>query len=136
MILPERQHAAQQIWSSQYRTVQHGGATDHDVASAASRNMAAVKLEFLSGEPIVAGFFVEHCVDLLEFDPIARRRQVYFQDTGVGRDTEGSQTRIGRWRVSLHPNRHFEILLPRRQARTAAAGAVSIGSVNGTMRLM
>src|ERR1035441_4848822 len=98
MILPERQHAAQQIWSSQYRTVQHGGATDHDVASATSRNMAAVKLEFLSSEPIVAGFFVEHCVDLLEFDPIVRRRQVYFQDAGVRSDTERPQPWIGiRW---------------------------------------
>ena len=49
MILPERQHAAQQIWAAQYGTVQHGRSTDDDVASAASRDMAAVIFELLSG---------------------------------------------------------------------------------------
>ena len=58
----------------------------------------------------MAGVFVEHCVDLFEFDPIARRRQIYFQDAGVRNDTERSQPRIGIRCVTLDPNRHFEIL--------------------------
>ena len=67
--------------------------------------MAAVIGEFFGGQPILARFLEEHCVDLFEFVPIARGRQVYFQNARIGSDAEGSQPRIGRRRVALEPHR-------------------------------
>jgi hypothetical protein len=66
--------------------------------------------EFFSRQPIIVCFLEEQCVDLFEFVPIARGRQIYFQNSGVGSDAEGSQPRIGRRRVALQPNRHPQIL--------------------------
>ena len=88
MVLPERHHAAQQIRTAQERAVQHGRSADHDMAAAAGSEMAAVIGEFFSGQPITARFLEEHCVDLFEFVPIARGRQVYFQNAGIGSDAE------------------------------------------------
>ena len=83
---------------------------DHDMAAAAGGDVAAIVGEFFSGQPIMARFFEEHCVDLFEFVPIARGRQVDFQDAGIGSDAERSQSWIGRRRIALQPHRLVQIL--------------------------
>src|SRR5271167_4682652 len=88
VVLPERHHAAQQIRAAQYRAVHHRRSADYDMASAAGRDMAAVVVEFFRSQAITARFLGQHCVDLLEFVPIARGRKVYFQDSGIGSDAE------------------------------------------------
>jgi hypothetical protein len=110
MVLPENQHAAQQIRTAQERAVQHGRSADHDMAAAAGSEVAAVVGEFFSGQPIMARFLEEDCVDLFEFVPIARGRQIYFQNAGIRSEAEGSQPRIGRRRVALQPHRLVQIL--------------------------
>ena len=104
MVLPECQHAAQQIRAAQERTVQCGRSANHDMAAAAGSQMAAVIAEFFGRQPITARFREQHCVHLFEFVPIAGGRQVYFQNSGIGSEAERSQPRIRRWSIALQPN--------------------------------
>src|SRR5450755_1740529 len=88
MVLPECQHAAEQIRTAQERAVQDGRSSDHNMAATAGSEVAAVVGKFFSGQPITARFLEEQRVDLFEFVPMARGWQVYFQNSGIGNDAE------------------------------------------------
>jgi hypothetical protein len=83
MVLPERHHAAQQTRAPQQGALQHGRPSDHDVAAAAGRNVAAIVGELLRGQPVLARFLKQHGVDPLQLVPCARGRQIHLQNTGV-----------------------------------------------------
>src|ERR1700722_12654879 len=110
MILPKTEHAAQEIGTAQEWTVEYRGSADHDVAAATGGDVTAVVSEFLSRKPIAARLLEERCIELNEFFPGTGGRKIDFEDTGIRGNTEGSQARIGRRRITLKPYRHSQIL--------------------------
>ncbi len=107
MILPERNHAAQQIRASQDGAIGNGRSANHDM-TAASRGIAvAAEIVFLRDQSILARLVVEQHVDLLEFLPILGRWHVNFEHARVGSDAERTQTRIGSRRIALYPDWHL-----------------------------
>jgi hypothetical protein len=88
VILPESHHASEDIGTAKDWAVLKGCAPDNNVATTASWNVSTADGELLCSETILAGFFVEHDIDGLEFIPCARGREVDLKDTGVGSDTE------------------------------------------------
>ena len=109
MILPERNHAAQQIGAPQDRAVFKGSSADDDVAAASSGVAVAAEVVFLRDESIFAGFAIKQHVDVFEFVPITGGRKVDFKHTGVGSDAERAQSRIGSRSIALYPDGHLQI---------------------------
>src|SRR5258708_3392247 len=80
------------------------------MTAAAGCDMAAIVVEFFSSQPISARLFDEHRVDLFEFVPITRWRQIHFQNAGVRSNAERSHPGIGGRSVALQPYRLMQIL--------------------------
>src|SRR5271166_7177340 len=104
MVLPERDHATQKVRPAEKRTIRNRRSTDHDMATAAGRDVATVVVKLFSGQPVPARLLEHQHVDLLKFVKFSGRRQVYFQNSRVGCNGERLHSRIGRWSVALQPH--------------------------------
>src|SRR3954454_21491522 len=80
MMLPERNHASQQVGPAEQGTIRWRGTPNDDVIPAARRRVSAVVGEFLGGEAILARLFEHNRVDPFEFSPVLRRRKINLDD--------------------------------------------------------
>ena len=109
MVLPEGDHAAKQIWTAQEGTVSWSNAAKDDVIATAGSGVTAVVFKFFGGEARQAGFFVDGIGDSFQFAPVACRRNVDFNDSGIRSDFQFVQARIIRRRVAFHPNGNIQV---------------------------
>ena len=76
MVLPEGNHAAQQVGATQKGTLRHRRATNNNVAAAASGYVSAIESKLFGCEPVLAGFLKENHMQGFELIPIACRREI------------------------------------------------------------
>ena len=109
MVLPERDHAAQQVGPAQDGAVQHRLRAENDVAASAGGEMAAVVGELAGDQAIAVRLLVQDGVEFFELVPVRRRGQIDLEHAGVGRQPKGPEARIGRRRVALQPDRNSQV---------------------------
>ncbi len=109
MALPVGQKGHQQIGSAQQRRVGRGDAAQRDVVAAPGTAVGAVDVERLSAQPRQPGLLVEGFQLRLLRGEAGRRRDVDFDDTGVGGDAHRLQPRIGRWPIAFDNDRAVDL---------------------------
>ena len=110
MVLPERQHAHQDVGSAQQRRVSRGRAADRDVAPAARRRdhpVHQVRLGRQVGGDCVLVQRVDH---LDQLGPRCGRVQVDLQHAGVRGDAQADGAGVTRDAVALQHDGHAHLL--------------------------
>ena len=77
--------------------------------AAAGGALSAIKAEFLRGQLVGFSLGENGLVDLFQFVPVGRWREVDFDDSGIRRHAECFQAGIGRRRIAFQPDRPFEM---------------------------
>ncbi len=101
MVLPVRDHAAQQRGTTEERAVGGGGPPEGDVVPTTRARVCAVELETLGGEAASTGLVVEDGRGLGELVPGRGRMKVDLDHSRVRRHHEAAHASIARGWVAL-----------------------------------
>ena len=101
MVLPEGQHADQQVRTTQDRRAVRGGPAERQVVAAAGAGVESVEVELLRAEADLAGGLVEGRGQLAQRRPGAGGLEVDLDDAGVRGHHERGQARVRGRRVAL-----------------------------------
>ena len=110
MVLPERDHAAQQFRPTQHGAVSCAGAADRDVAATTRGEVSAVIAELALDQPMPVSLFGQQQVQFFQLIPSAGGWQVHLQHARIRRQAEGPYARVRGRRVALDPYRLAEVL--------------------------
>ena len=127
MVLPEAQQTAQQIRTSQERTVLGLRRAECHMIAAARAGVPAIEHELLRAQAVLPRLFIKRVHDMREFRPAASRLHIDFDDARVWGDHHFLQTWIAGRLVTLYDQRTRQFLRRRLDSGNQSDIALEVG---------